>query len=231
MMQSIQEITAHQNSLFYQYDWPGVLTARTYERLDPRSTSIDPKVLIRAAQVTYATIFSTHFTFWRDTYLDRLPQPHSILVDGTETNGIWGLLPSTPSIVIVIALITLDIVVIVAVFVARRRRFNAPRIPKTIGSIIPWIAHSRMMRDFVGTYQWTDAEQERHLEKLGQKYSFGTFLCSDGVSRLALDYNSTHSEEEYKVHDKEATATSCIATSECTSKGSQTNEGVVDHTL
>ncbi|KAF7594147.1 hypothetical protein BBP40_009996 [Aspergillus hancockii] len=134
------------------------------KRLAPRSTSFDPEILIRAVQSAYATIFSTHLTLRRDIYLDRLAQADSAAVEGTVTHSVWGLLPSTPSIIIVIVLVSLDVLVIAGVFVTRRRRFHGPRIPKTIGSIIPWIAHSRMMDDFNGTHQWTDAERQKHLE-------------------------------------------------------------------
>ena len=197
--QSIQILPAGPNSSFYQYDWPGVLTARSIEKLNPNSDAVDPALLINAVQLTYRTVFSTYFTLWRDLYLQRLPQSHSIAIDGTVTQRMWGILPSTPSILIVIILVSLDVLLMAGVFVAYRGRFNGPRIPKSIGSLIPWIAHSQMMRDFKGTHAWTEAQQREHLEEIGRMYSLGTFPRPGGVSRVAVDYKDD--EQTYELCD------------------------------
>ncbi|KAE8363151.1 hypothetical protein BDV27DRAFT_10664 [Aspergillus caelatus] len=213
---SIEALPAGPNLSFYQYDWPGVLTARMIEKLNPSSGSVDPALLINAVQLTYRTVFSTYFTLWRDLYLQRLPQSHSIAVDGTVTQGMWGILPSTPSILIVIILVSLDVLLMVGVFVAYRGRFNAPRIPKSIGSLIPWIAHSQMMRDFEDTHSWTEVQQREHLEEIGRTYSLGTFPRPGGVSRIAVDYNDDG--QAYELYDM---PTSGMVSSESTAQESQ----------
>ncbi|KAJ1715340.1 alcohol dehydrogenase [Aspergillus flavus] len=212
--QSIQALPAHPNSSFYQYDWPGILTARTIEKLNPKSDSVDTALLIDAVQLTYRTVFSTYLTLWRDLYLQRLPESHSITIDRTVTQGVWGILPSTPSILIVIILVSLDVVLMVGVFVTYHGRFNGPRIPKSIGSLIPWIAHSQMMRDFEGTHAWSEVQQREHLEELDRTYSLGTFPCPDGMSRIAVDYKDD--EQAYELHD--------LATSGAVPSGSTAQE-------
>ncbi|KAB8219425.1 hypothetical protein BDV33DRAFT_204338 [Aspergillus novoparasiticus] len=201
---SLQSLPADPNPSFYQYDWPGALTARTIEKLNPKSDSVDTALLIDAVQLTYRTVFSTYFTLWRDLYLQRIPESHSIVINGTVTQGMWGILPSTPSILIVIILVSLDVLLMVGVFVAYRGRFNGPRIPKSIGSLIPWIAHSQMMRDFEGTHAWSAAQQREHLEGSGRTYSLGTFPRPDGVSRIAVDYKDD--EQVYELHDMGSSA-------------------------
>ncbi|KAB8264296.1 hypothetical protein BDV32DRAFT_160565 [Aspergillus pseudonomiae] len=212
--QSLQTLPAHPNSSFYQYDWPGVLTVRTIEKLNPNSGSVDPTVLINAVQLTYRTAFSTYFTLWRDLYLQPLPESHSVAVEGTVTQEIWGILPSTPLILVVIILVSLDVLLMVGVFVAYRGRFSGPRIPKSIGSLIPWIAHSQMMRDFQGTHAWTEVQQREHLEEIGRTYSLGTFPRPGGVSRIAVDYKDD--EQAYELHDM---PTPGMVASESTAQG------------
>ncbi|KAE8133839.1 hypothetical protein BDV38DRAFT_257204 [Aspergillus pseudotamarii] len=214
--QSIQALPVRPNSSFYQYDWPGVLTARTIETLNPTSGSVDPALLINAVQLTYRTVFSTYFTLWRDLYLERLPQSHSIAVNGTVTQGVWGILPAMPSILIVITLVSLDVLLMVGVFVAYRGRFNAPRIPKSIGSLIPWIAHSQMMRDFEGSHAWTEVQQREHLEEIGRTYGLGTFPRPGGVSRIAVDYSDDG--QAYELYDM---STSGMVSSASTARESQ----------
>ncbi|KAF5863909.1 hypothetical protein ETB97_009016 [Aspergillus alliaceus] len=201
--QAAQTTFPHPDSFLGQYDWPGFFTAQAYESLNPKSSWLDPADLVIAVQSTYRAVFSTYFTLWRDLYLERLPQSHSLAVDGTVTRGIWGLLPSTPSIVIVIILLSLDILMIVGIFVARRGRFNGPRIPKSIGSLIPWIAHSQMMGDFEGTQQWNEVKLRQHLEGIGHKYRLGTARCADGISRIAVDYQDDG--QHFEMHGNRTT--------------------------
>ncbi|KAE8321189.1 hypothetical protein BDV39DRAFT_186304 [Aspergillus sergii] len=214
--QSLQALPAQPNSSFYQYDWPGVLTARTIEKLNPKSDSVDTALLIDAVQLAYQTVFSTYFTLWRDLYLQRLPESHFITIEGTVTQGVWGILPSTPSILIVIILVSLDVLLMVGVFVTYRGQFNGPRIPKSIGSLIPWIAHSQMMRDFEGTHAWTEVQQREHLGGIGRMYSLGTFPRAGGVSMIAVDYKDD--EQVYELHDM---AMSGVVPSESTAQEPQ----------
>ncbi|KAE8153809.1 hypothetical protein BDV25DRAFT_148831 [Aspergillus avenaceus] len=207
LMQSMQSLSAHQNSSFDQFDWPGILTARAYDELSSTSASFDPDFLIRAIVPTYQMIFSTHFTVWRDLYLPMLPESERHSVNGTATSAVWGLLPSACSILIVIILVSLDILVIIWAFVSRYRRFKAPRIPRSIGSLIPWVAHSRMLADLKGTYAYTEPERGKILEDSERRYCFGNVLCADGVHRLAVDYDRVN-EEGCELQDKPSPSTS-----------------------
>jgi hypothetical protein len=59
--------------------------------------------------------------------------------------------------------------------------------PRSIGAIIPWIAHSRMLGDFSDTHKWTNTQRRDHLSTLDKRYTFRQFMGSDGRWRFAVD--------------------------------------------
>ncbi|KAF7157615.1 hypothetical protein CNMCM5623_001989 [Aspergillus felis] len=191
-----QKFPAYRDSSFYQYDWPGLLTAFAYEPLDPSLDSFQPELLIRAVQSTYRVIFSSYLTLARDIYFDRYRSPATPAVDGTIVAKFWDMSPSTPTMVIIIVLLSIDFSVLVLVFALRHNRFNGPRIPKSVGSLIPWVARSRIAPDFRGTSRMTDSEQRDYLVRKSHKYAFGLSLCPDGEKRWLLDYDSRYLKEQ-----------------------------------
>ncbi|GIC86043.1 DUF3433 domain-containing protein [Aspergillus udagawae] len=191
-----QKFPAHRDSSFYQYDWPGLLTAFAYEPLDPTLDSFQPKFLIRAVQSTYKAIFSSYLTLARDIYFDHCRSPDTPAVDGTIITTLWSMMPSTPSMVIILVLLSIDISVLVLVFALRHNHFDGPRIPKSVGSLIPWVARSRIAPDFRGTSRMTDSERRDYLERRSHKYAFGLSLCPDGEERWQLDYDSRYLKEK-----------------------------------
>ncbi|GFF42987.1 hypothetical protein IFM58399_06791 [Aspergillus lentulus] len=168
-----QKFPAHCDSSFYQYDWPGLLTAFAYEPSNPTLDSFEPESLIRATQSTYRAIFSSYLTLTRNIYFDRYRSPDSPAVDGTIITNRWGMKPSISSMVIVIVLLSMDISVLVLGFALRRNNFDGPRIPKSVGSLIPWVARSRIAPDFRGMSRMTDSEQRDYLMQRSHKYTFG----------------------------------------------------------
>ncbi|MCJ1443972.1 MAG: hypothetical protein MMC23_004472 [Stictis urceolatum] len=60
--------------------------------------------------------------------------------------------------------------------------------PKTIGSLIPWVIHSRMLDDFEGLHYMKSDQRDAVLTKLGKQYGFGKFRGRDGKVRLGLEY-------------------------------------------
>ncbi|EAW16798.1 DUF3433 domain-containing protein [Aspergillus fischeri NRRL 181] len=191
-----KKFPTHRDSSFYQYDWPGLLTAFAYEPSNPTLDSLQPEFLIRAAQSTYREIFSSYLTLARNTYFDRYRSSERPAVDGTIITKLWGMMPSTPSMVIVIVLLSIDISVLILVFALRRNNFDGPRIPKSVGSLIPWVARSRIAPDFRGASRMTDSEQRDNLMQRSHKYTFGLSLCPDGEERWLLDYDSRYLKEE-----------------------------------
>ncbi|KAJ5413939.1 hypothetical protein N7509_000566 [Penicillium cosmopolitanum] len=155
--------TAHNGTYnISSYDWAGFLVARLYQREDPDFDSLDPARLTDLTQTVYQWVYSTYFSIWRDLYLEELDEPIQ------ATNGTI-------------------IRIVLVVFGTRRGRFRGPRMPRSIGAIIPWIAHSRMLSDFGDTHSWNNSKRRDHLTALDKRYGFRMFMGHDGRWRFAVD--------------------------------------------
>jgi hypothetical protein len=97
------------------------------------------------------------------------------------------MVPSVPSLAIALIIIAFDTLVVLVVFGTRHGRFRGPRMPRSIGAIIPWIAHSRMLGDFSDTHKWTNTQRRDHLSTLDKRYTFRQFMGPDGRWRFAVD--------------------------------------------
>ncbi|KAL4925964.1 DUF3433 domain-containing protein [Aspergillus undulatus] len=175
------------SSYVSSYDWAGFLVALLYKRdVVAPITELDPDRLMNLSQTVYQWVYSTYFSLWRDIYLLPLDEPiHA--ENATVIWSAWRMEPSVSSLAIAMTIIALDTVIVLIVFSTRRGRFKGPRIPRSIGSVIPWIANSQMIHDFDGTYGWTTAQRQTHLERLKKRYTFRMFLQGDGEWRYAVD--------------------------------------------
>jgi hypothetical protein len=186
-----------------------LVTSEIYEALKLQFASQDQTALLRAVKLVYQSTFSMYTSLWRDLYLDALPsEPHVNPVNATVTAATWEIPPSDTTIVIMIIILSFDFAVLIAVFWLRRKYYNGPPVPRTIGSLMPWIAHSRMLSDIRGTVNWSETERCDHLEALGRRFRFGQFDAPSedgGTGRVALDYDKKVSEdgrgEEYEMDD------------------------------
>lgn len=168
------------------YDWAGFLVARLYQREDPEFDSLDPDRLTDLTQTVYQWVYSTYFSIWRDIYLEEL-DGHTPATNATVIRSTWNMIPSGPSLTIALIIIAFDTLVVLLVFGVRRGRFRGPRMPRSIGAIVPWIAHSRMMSDFKDTNHWTNAQRREHFSSLDKRYGFRMFMGADSRWRYAVD--------------------------------------------
>ncbi|KAL2847614.1 hypothetical protein BJX68DRAFT_239409 [Aspergillus pseudodeflectus] len=168
------------------YDWAGFLVSVLYKRDVAPITHLDADRLMDLSQTVYQWVYATYFSLWREIYLLPLHDP-PVALDATVIWSAWRMEPSESSLFIAMTIIAIDTVIVLIVFGMRRGRFKGPRIPRSIGSVIPWIANSRMIDDFRGTYSWTNAQRQTHLEKLDKRYSFRLFLREDNQWRFAVD--------------------------------------------
>jgi hypothetical protein len=180
--------TTSQNGTYNisSYDWAGFLVARLYQRADPDFDSLDVDRFTDLTQVVYQWVYATYFSIWHDIYLQPLKHPHTA-ANATVIRSTWGMVPSVPSLAIALIIIAFDTLVVLVVFGTRHGRFRGPRMPRSIGAIIPWIAHSRMLGDFSDTYKWTNSQRRDHLSTLGKRYAFRQFMGLDGRWRFAVD--------------------------------------------
>ncbi|KAJ5835377.1 hypothetical protein N7447_001403 [Penicillium robsamsonii] len=168
------------------YDWAGFLVARLYEREDPNFDALDADLLTNMTQTVYQWVYSTYFSLWRDIYLE--PLAHAVpATNATITRSTWRMVPSVPSLSIALAIIIFDTLVVLVVFGTRHGRFQGPRMPRSIGAIIPWISHSQMLPDFADTHKWSSAERHAHLTSLNKRYGFRMFMGADNRWRFAVD--------------------------------------------
>ncbi|KAL5044620.1 hypothetical protein BDW71DRAFT_185874 [Aspergillus fruticulosus] len=179
-------VTNTSSNYVSSYDWAGFLVALLYKRDVSPITRLDPDRLMVLSQTVYQWVYSTYFSLWREIYLLPLREP-VLAENATVMWSAWRMEPSVSSLVIAMTIIGLDTVVVLIVFGTRRGRFNGPRIPRSIGSVIPWIANSHMIHDFDGTYGWTNAQRQTHLERLKKRYAFRMFLREDNEWRYAVD--------------------------------------------
>ncbi|CAL5868014.1 uncharacterized protein PFLUO_LOCUS2237 [Penicillium psychrofluorescens] len=168
------------------YDWAGFLVARLYERDDPGLGYLHTERLMDLTQTVYQWVYSTYFSIWRDIYLEFLPEPLPV-ANATVTHSTWCMVPSVPSLAIALLIIALDTLVVLIVFGTRRGRFRGPRLPRSIGAVIPWVAHSRMLNDFQKTQTWSNSQRRAHLSTLNKRYGFRMFMGADSRWRFAVD--------------------------------------------
>ncbi|KAJ5585619.1 uncharacterized protein N7459_005419 [Penicillium hispanicum] len=184
------------------YDWAGFLVARLYERYDPDFDSLNPDRMIDMTQTVYQWVYSTYFSLWRDIYLNPLDHPVAA-VNATVIQSTWCMVASIPSISIALIIIVFDTFVVLVVFGTRRGRFSGPRMPRSIGAVIPWIAHSQMLSDFTNTHQWTSRQRREHLKALDKRYGFRMFMGPDGRWRFAVDEEPTKAERPSDTDDSQ----------------------------
>ncbi|KAL2802043.1 hypothetical protein BJX63DRAFT_416023 [Aspergillus granulosus] len=180
------ESTINSSYTAASYDWAGFLVSVLYKRDVSPITHLDADRLMNLSQTVYQWVYATYFSLWREIYLLPLENP-PIAQDAKVIWSAWRMEPSQSSLFLAMTIIALDTVLVLVVFGKRRGGFKGPRIPRSIGSVIPWIANSRMIDDFRGTYGWTNAQRQTHLEKLDKRYSFRLFLREDNQWRFAVD--------------------------------------------
>jgi hypothetical protein len=168
------------------YDWAGFLVARLYQREDPDFDSLNPDLLMDMTQTVFQWVYSTYFSIWRNIYLEPLIEPIQA-TNATVTRSTWRMVPSAPSLAIALTIIVFDTIVVLLVFWTRRGRFRAPRMPRSIGAVIPWISHSQMLNDFADTHTWSSAKRHAHLTSLNKRYGFRMFMGADNRWRFAVD--------------------------------------------
>ncbi|KAE8329799.1 hypothetical protein BDV39DRAFT_43530 [Aspergillus sergii] len=168
-------------------NWFGLLAAHVYKQKNTSdSTTIDIDILIEAATLVYQTVFATDLTLHRDFHFNRLSKPVSV-PDATIFDTFMSFIPVRPAFIVVFLIIAFDTFVLMYVFITRKRRFDFPRSPRSIGSMLPWIAKSKMLDDFRDTSSWSAPERAAHLMKLDKRYALIRTDLGDGKGTYALD--------------------------------------------
>ena len=165
------------------YEWPGLLTARIQNLSHPYSKQ-NPVTLMAAANRTFAQTFASFWALHSDSFLTKDPGP--VASRGTAKYRIARMVPSIPAFAVTFSLLTLYIIAIMLVHRKRQEQIT-PRIPNSVGTIFPWIVHSRILRDLKGTSHLSSKLRNEYLDRLGKEYQFGWFRDEQGVVRLGLE--------------------------------------------
>ncbi|EPS28547.1 hypothetical protein POX_f07631 [Penicillium oxalicum] len=180
--------TSQHRTHSYHYNWPGSLTSNSYTNKYSKDSILRPSHFISTVQGVYKTLFSTHLALWGDQYFDRLPSSSPHPARGNVVDSFWGFIPATSLVVIIICLLSIDAVALMTVFTVRFKRYRGHRVPRTLGSLIPWVVESRMLADLGATWEMSGRERDKHLLEQDRKYRVGDFSATGGPP-WALDYD------------------------------------------
>ena len=166
------------------YDWPGLLMTRL------RSTS-STTTIPELADSMWRRVFANWFSTYRDQLLTHRQDgdPSFASTTGTATYREARMIPSIPAFALSISLLALYLTAFVFIVARRRHRYTGPRMPKTMGSIIPWVIHSRMLENFEGMHYMSNHDRDGALRRIGRRYGFGRFRSRDGKVRLGIEYD------------------------------------------
>lgn len=184
----LQHLHPHGHRALYRPSALERKTAQVYNEMKHDIMDSDDSAWIGAVQSVYQTVFSNYLALRRDQFLRRLDPSAATPVDGTATYTIWGLIPSKSRMIVIITLISVDVLALSAVFLLYRGPYDAPRIPRSLGSLIPWVAQSRMLHELTETSDMDDKQRERFLQQEGRQYHFWPFSNADSEKLWVLDY-------------------------------------------
>ncbi|RAH86790.1 hypothetical protein BO86DRAFT_405752 [Aspergillus japonicus CBS 114.51] len=145
---------------YYLSSFPNHQTTQLYQTTQQTDATNTTQALISAVQTLYQSTFATYLTVNRDLIFPRGPM---VEIPGVATYTFWGFMPSSTTIVIIIVILSIDVVALVAVFACYFGRYNAPRIPKAIGSLIPWVGGPEGVKRLADMAENGDEDRRYHF--------------------------------------------------------------------
>lgn len=160
---------------------------------DPHATP-DLDALIPQVESVYKRAFAALLQQNTQVF-DNLTEPLPT-VSGTQRTTETKIFMPSVAFIASVSILVIDIVAVLFLYL-RTRDFSLPREPNTVGSIIGYVAGSRM-----ATVEWTDrvrgAEQET--------FSFGSYTGADGKPRLGIEVDPYVSQMSSKSRDRASLA-------------------------
>ncbi|KAF2179852.1 hypothetical protein K469DRAFT_730476 [Zopfia rhizophila CBS 207.26] len=135
-------------------------------------------------------VYSKLFAIWLGTNKEKLLVPFT-KVNAPSTSG-WMIKPSerlflsTPMLAISEGILCTYAIVAVMVYIRRPGKYLA-RLPTSIAAIIALFAASAAVQDMRGTSQISKKERAKHLEKLGLRYGYGSYIGADGRVHIGVE--------------------------------------------
>ncbi|EGR49633.1 uncharacterized protein TRIREDRAFT_77254 [Trichoderma reesei QM6a] len=150
--------------------------------LDPTKPTPDPEQFLPIVSDVYKRIFAMMVTLHQDVFVDA---ENGTTVMGNRTVTETRIFVSTTAFITSTTILSLYIIM-VFFFYGCGVTFFLPRMPTNIGSLVAYIAPSKLTREYEG-----EGEGEEDVAKDGEvvpKYSFGRFVGSDGKAHIGIDY-------------------------------------------
>ncbi|KAL2848185.1 hypothetical protein BJY01DRAFT_234041 [Aspergillus pseudoustus] len=109
----------------------------------PSQSNRNTTALTHAIESTYQQLFATYLSIHRDRFLTRFQAHSPKTVPGKTMDILWGFMPSRLGMGLVSAILCIDALTLGAVFLRYYGQYDAPRMPKSMGALIPWVARKR----------------------------------------------------------------------------------------
>jgi hypothetical protein len=186
-----RSLPSHNLTSMHRHDWSGLLATSTYDTFFPDTTDVTANHLTFVVQSTFRRVFSAHLALWRDRYLEHVSAHDAVPASATATESLWGLMPSSILVVIIICLVCVDTAALVVVFLVRFNRYKGVRIPRSIGSLIPWVVDSSLAADCGDAYDMSEKDRVVFLLTQDHRYRLGEFAGETG-DQWGLDYDDRH---------------------------------------
>ncbi|CAM1505123.1 Fc.00g107600.m01.CDS01 [Cosmosporella sp. VM-42] len=142
--------------------------------LDPAAPTPDPNALIPSVGAIYKMIVANYMGLNQYIFIDK-DQPSTI--DGTRTATQTRVFLSQPGFIVSFAILILYVLATIIVYM-RRAEPLLPRMPTTIGSLIAYIAPSKVLGDY-------SSGGLRNDSTLG----FGRYVGKDGRAHIGIEYS------------------------------------------
>lgn len=147
--------------------------------LDPKTPTPDPESLISVVSDVYKTIFAMHVTLNQYVFAEA---ENGTTVTGSRIVTETRIFVSLTAFIISVTILGLYIIMDFF-FYGWGVNFFLPRMPTTIGSLIAYIAPSKLTRDYSHADKYKGRENDDE-----PIYSFGRFIGSDGRAHIGIDY-------------------------------------------
>lgn len=182
---NVEGIYWHNDSL--PSDFPNYLVEKatnSSSHLDPSRPPPSVDAIVPPFNALYSQLFAT--LIGRNMGLLLKPVNERKLVDGFSVEPTIRIYMSKPMFVIAETILTLYIIVTIILYLRRPWKMLC-RMPASLASVIAFVAASHTIKDFRGTAAMTDRHLRDHVQKLGDRYGFGTFVGTDNETHIGVE--------------------------------------------
>jgi hypothetical protein len=159
------------------------LTTNMTDYLDPTKPPPLAEEMIPAFSALYSKLFSILIGRNKDQLLAPAQNKMS---SGFVVEPQIRIFMSTTMFAIAEAILGLYIITTIVLYARRPWRVLA-RMPDTPASVMAFFAASHTIKDFRDTAHLSSKERARRLEKLDDRYGFGTFMGTDGKAHVGIE--------------------------------------------